>query len=227
MRVAINGRSILLKQRTGIGRYTYHLLDSLGKLDHTNEYILHAPQRLFDSKRNVPDFLRYKNFKSHVDRFQRGVGKADIYHLPCPDVIGPYEGKLVVTVHDMIYKTYPQSHTSQTIALTEKYMKTIVAKADKIICISENTRRDLHSFLKFPHEKSCVVHNGVDHDIFYPLSLQERLKAAGLLKDLGIDSQYVLYVGTIEPRKNLNGLLESFALLKSKNSFSDSWSLPA
>src|ERR1700691_2974868 len=150
MRIAVNCRSILLSQRTGIGRYTYHLLDNLGQIDHANEYILHAPQRLFDFKRRLPDFSRYKNFKKHVDLRRQGTGKSDVYHLPSPGAIGPYSGRLIVTVHDLIYKTYPQSHTPQTIELTEKYMQAITAKADKIICISENTRRDLHAFFNIP-----------------------------------------------------------------------------
>ncbi len=219
MRIAINCRSILLNQRTGIGRYTYHLLDNLGKIDHADEYVLHAPKRLLDLKRHLPDFSRYKNFKSRVDRFRRGAGKGDIYHLPCPDRIGPYSGKLVVTIHDLIYKTYPQAHTPPTIDITEKYMQAIAAKADQIICISENTRRDLHAFFNIPLEKTCVVYNGVDHHLFYPLSPIERLEAANHLKQLGIDKPFILYVGTIEPRKNLAGLLESFALLKGKRVF--------
>jgi glycosyltransferase involved in cell wall biosynthesis len=219
MRIAINGRSILLSQRTGIGRYTYHLLDSLGKIDQANEYILYAPKRLFDFKRRLPDFSRYKNFKNRIDCFHQGVGKSDIYHLPSPDAIGPYQGKLVVTIHDLIYKTYPQAHTAQAIEQTEKHMQSIVTKADRIICISDNTRRDLHASFHLPLEKTCVVYNGVDHQTFYPLSPQERLDAGGQLKELGIDKPYILYVGTIEPRKNLTGLLESFALLKSKKIF--------
>ncbi len=219
MRIAINCRSILLSQRTGIGRYTYHLLDNLGKIDPANAYVLHAPKRLFDFKRRLPDFSDHKNLKRYTDFFQRGVGKCDVYHLPCPDVIGTYSGKLVVTIHDLIYKTFPQSHMPQTIELTEKYMQGIAARADKIICISENTRRDLHAFLDIPVEKSCVVYNGVDHSMFYPLSPEERINAAGQLKEMGIGRPYILYVGTIEPRKNLTGLLESFALLKSRRMF--------
>jgi len=219
MRIAINGRSILLSQRTGIGRYTYHLLDNLGKIDHTNEYILHAPKRLFDLKRRLPDFSRYKNFRNRVDYFHQGTGKSDIYHLPSPDIIGTHSGKLIVTIHDLIHKAYPQSQTPQTTELTEKYMRDIAVKADHIICISENTRQDLHNFLNIPLEKTCVVYNGVDHHLFYPLSSQERLDAANQIKEHGIDKPYILYVGTIEPRKNLAGLLESFALLKSKKIF--------
>ena len=222
MRIAINCRSILLSQRTGIGRYTYHLLDSLGKADQANQYILHAPKRLFDFKRRLPDFSRYKNFKNHLDYFHHGVGRADIYHLPSPDRIGAYSGKLIVTIHDLIYKTFPQGHMAETIELTEKYMKDIARKADGIICVSENTRRDLHRFFDIPQEKSCVVHNGVDHAVFFPLAQDERLQAATGLKSLGINKPFILCVGTIEPRKNLAGLLESFALLKSKMKFQGS-----
>lgn len=219
MRIAINCRSILLSQRTGIGRYTYHLLDNLGKIDHANEYILHAPKRLFDFKRRLPDFSRYNNFKRHVDYFRGGIDKTEIYHLPCPDLIGPYKGKLIVTIHDLIHKTYPQSQTQQATELTEKYIKDIALKADGIICISENTRRDLHKFFDIPPEKSSVVYNGVDHEVFYPLSPQDRSNALGQLKELGIDRPFILFVGTLEPRKNITGLLESFAILKSKNIF--------
>jgi glycosyltransferase involved in cell wall biosynthesis len=219
MRVIINCRSILLDQRTGIGRYTYNLVENLGKIDHVNEYILHAPQRLFDLKRHLPDFSTYKNLKKRTDFFHRGAGRGDIYHLPCPDAIGPYTGKLVVTIHDLIYRAYPQGHNPQTIELTEKYMQAITSRAAQIICISENTRRDLHSFFDFPLERSCVVYNGVDHGIFYPFSPQECIQASDQLKKMGIDKPYVLYVGTIEPRKNLTGLLESFALLRSKRAF--------
>ena len=139
MRIAINARSILLSKRTGIGRYTYHLLDYLGKIDTANQYLLHAPKSLFDFKRRIPNFSRYKNFKNHLDFFRCGVGATDIYHLPCPDRIGPYQGKLVVTIHDLIHRTYPQSQTPQTTELTEKYIQDIVHKADKIICISEKS----------------------------------------------------------------------------------------
>lgn len=170
-------------------------------------------------KRRLPDFSRYKNFKGRLDFFHQGICKSDIYHLPCPDGIGPYEGKLVVTIHDLIYKTYSQGHTPQSIELTEKHMKDIASRADRIICVSKNTRRDLHSLFNIPLEKTCVIYNGVDHNIFYSLSPQERLNAASQLKELGIDKPYILYVGTIEPRKNLRGLLESFALLKFKKVF--------
>ena len=221
MRIAINCRSILLSQRTGIGRYTYHLLDSLGTIDQVNEYILHTPKGLFDLKRKLPDFSGFKNLKRYPDYLNQGVPvrRYDLYHYPCPDHVEHPMGKLVFTVHDLIYKVCPQAHTPQTIETTEKHMRLIASKADKIICVSESTRSDLHRSFDIPMQKTEVVYNGVDHGVFYPLSGQEHLEAKLELKRLGIDRPYVLYVGTIEPRKNLKGLLESFAVLKDRKVF--------
>lgn len=219
MRIAVNCRSILLNQRTGIGRYTYHLLDSLGQIDHANQYILHTPKGLFDFKRSLPDFSDYKNLKRYPDYFRQGAGGADVYHLPCPDDTTSCEGRLVVTIHDLVHKTYPQAHTSQTIELTEKYMTQIAAGARKIICISENTRRDLHAFYDIPKDKTCVIYSGVDGHVFHPLSLQERKTCQAYLAQLGIFQPYVMFVGTLEPRKNLEGLLEAFSILHARKIF--------
>ncbi len=223
MRIAINCRSILLDHRTGIGRYSYNLLDCLGQIDKGNSFLLYAPKRCFDFKRRLPLFP-YKNFKPLVDLFnagpQRLFKKVDLYHLPSPQVIEQVKKvKLVVTVHDLIYKTYPQSHTPETLQAAQRQMEFIVRYADKIICVSQSTRTDLHRFFNLPLEKTCVIYNGVDRNLFYPLDESQRILARERLKCLGINQRFILFVGTVEPRKNLTGLLHSFALLKSEQAF--------
>ena len=213
MRIAVNCRSVLLSNRTGIGRYTYHLLDALGGIDPINGYVLYAPKRLFDVKRQIP-FFPYRNFKASYDYFHGGPPAADVYHVPCPDNLVRFDGKLVATIHDLIYQTYPQGHTRQTIAMTHHFMEQTVKRADKIICASESTRRDLHAFFDFPKEKSCTILNGVDHRIFYPL--QDKREALSFLKECGMEPGFILFVGTIEPRKNLPGLLEAMGRVKAE-----------
>ena len=212
MRIVVNCRSILLSNRTGIGRYTYNLLDQLGTIDTTNQYSLYAQKKLFDTKRKLPAF-NYPNFTQAVGPFSRTVPSGDIYHLPCPAEIEKFNGKVMVTIHDLIHKTYPQSHTQETIDLTEKHMQGIIARADQIICTSESTRHDLHRFYDFPQTKSCAVLNGVDHKIFY--SLKDKSMARHFLKTKNIGDNFLLFVGTLEPRKNLLGLLYAMAMLKS------------
>jgi len=211
MRIAINCRSILLSSRTGIGRYTYHLIDALGKIDPNDKFLLYAPQRMMDTKRQLPSFP-YPNFSSQVDFFRQGPKPSDIFHLPCPDRIGQFKGKVVVTIHDLIHKTYPQAHTKETIELTEGHLNWIAKRADWIICISENTRKDFHRFYNFPQERTCAILNGVEHEIFYPL--KDTAAAGDFLKGLGVEPGFILCVGTIEPRKNVQGVLEAMAQMK-------------
>ena len=222
MRIAINCRSILKKHLTGIGRNTFHLLDYLGRIDHANKYLLYSPKRLFDFKRRFPQFS-YPNFSIKQDVFGLGpsrcVGPHDVYHIPSPGAVPDHKAPVVVTVHDLIYKMHPQSHTPETIALTECYMQDITAKAAKIICVSESTRRDLHHFFDLPQERSCVVYNGVDHDRFFLLSEKQKVKAIRVLADKGVEGPFLLCVGTIEPRKNLPNVLKALAVLRQKKQF--------
>ncbi len=222
MRVAINCRSILKPNLTGIGRNTSYLLNSLGKIDQENQYILYCSKRLFDSKRVLPCFP-YDNFKVKEDNFGFGprfmLGKHNIYHLPNPDDVPDHPVPIVVTIHDLIYKTYPQSHTQETIDLTHRYMQSVIKKAAKIICVSNQTRQDLHRYFDIPQTRSCVVYNGVDHEIFFKIEEQDLPAARVMLNKKGIDGPYILFVGTIEPRKNLANVLKAFALLVKKNKF--------
>ena len=211
MRITINCRSILKANPTGIGRYTNNLIRHLGAIDHSNQYCLYTPKGVFDFKRQLPVFA-FSNFKQELDMFNRGIKDTDIYHLPSPDKIGHVAAKLVVTVHDLIHQAYPQGHTPETIDITEKHMQQIIKRADHVICTSNSTRTDLHRFYEFPKEKSSAILNGVDHTIFY--QIKDKAEAQPLLIKLGVESGFILYVGTIEPRKNIQGVLEALAILK-------------
>ena len=223
MKVAINCRSFLTKQPTGIGRYAYHLVKSLAAVDQENDYQLYARPGLF---RNVNGLLRCKaqNFTLCSDRFGRGpaavLKKPDLYHEPSP---GPWEAPTgvpaVVTVHDVIIKAYPQGHTRETIDSGERYFKDIVRNAAKIICCSQNTRNDLQNYFSVPPGKMAMVYQGVDKEIFYPLGEDERPAAEKMIKDAGVDRDYLLSVGTIEPRKNLVNVIRAFHLLKTGGKF--------
>ena len=220
MHAVINCRSILKKTHSGIGRYTFQLVHALAGLDQQNKYSLYCPQGFFDFKRQVPD-APGSNFRIRRDYFKQGpervCGSHDLYHSPSPDDLFKVKGngKLIVTVHDLIYKTYPQGHTKETIALTDRFIRQALEKAHKIICVSQSTQEDLRKFFNLSADRSCVIYHGVDHQTFYP----QDDKRPGWLMEAGITKPFILFVGTLEPRKNLAGLLKSFALLKSSRKF--------
>ncbi len=223
MRIAINCRSFLQRQYAGIGRYAYNLVQSLGRIDTKNEYALYVRRKPFEFKRRVPH-PPAKNFSVKVDWRNAGLfktfGPVEIYHSPSPDSLEIDNTKIIVTVHDLIYKTYPQGHTPETIAQTERQLNEAVAKASKIICTSQSTLNDLHKYFSVEKSRTCTAYQGVDKDVFYPLKSEEKDAALRILKKKGITQPFILFVGTIEPRKNIANLLEAFHHLRSRAKFS-------
>lgn len=223
MKIAFNCRSFLKKKKTGIGRYADHLVSDFVELNKEDEFILYCPKKLFDLKRKTPQ-INAANFKIKKDYFNRGVvksvGDVDVYHSPCPELLEKSNGyKTVVTVHDLIFKTCPNVHTERTIRMMEEQMDTILERADRIICISKSTSNDLMKYYPAEEDKIRLIYNGVDKTVFYPVTEQEKSRAQSCLKAKGIDGPYLLFVGTIEPRKNLRGLLEAYKMLKDRGDF--------
>jgi len=107
MKIAINCRSFLNKNYTGIGRYAHSLVNSLAEIDQENQYFLYAKKKLFDTKRVLPKFDN-ENFAVKRDRFSRGlsktVGSVDLYHSPSPDIVNIKNAKIIVTVHDLVFE---------------------------------------------------------------------------------------------------------------------------
>jgi glycosyltransferase involved in cell wall biosynthesis len=218
MRIAINCRSFLKHNYTGIGRYAYNLVQSLCEVDQVNEYWLYAQKKYFDFKRQLPR-VPARNFHVKVDWLGHGLARTlrdvDLYHAPSLESINIVHSKIVVTIHDLVYKTYPAGHTQQTIDLTEAQLQRITEQADKIICCSRSTMHDLCRYFPIAADKVCMVYQGVDKKIFFPLDEQQKLQAAEMLRHKGIPQRFILFVGTIEPRKNLQNLLLAFAEIKS------------
>jgi glycosyltransferase involved in cell wall biosynthesis len=223
MNVAINCRSFLNKEYTGIGRYTYHLIKSFAELDTENDYLLYAKKGMFSFNKRLPRF-HGKNIHLIIDRFNQGIektlGKFDIYHSPSPETISVNGGaKIIVTVHDLIFKTFPQGHTQKTVDDTEKQFINIKEKATKIICCSHNTMNDLQKYFNVPSEKIELIHQGVDKNLFYKIGPEEEALAQRTIWNKGVREPYILTVGTIEPRKNLENLLYAFDRLRTRKEF--------
>ncbi|MDP8211896.1 MAG: glycosyltransferase family 1 protein [Candidatus Zapsychrus exili] len=223
MKIAINCRSFLNRKYTGIGRYAYHLLKSLSKIDEKNKYLLYVKKGFISINKRMPNFDS-KNFCPKVDCFDKGMdktlGKVDIFHSPSPDSLNINGGaKIIVTVHDLIFKTFPQGHTQKTLDDTEKQFEYICQRASKIICCSKNTVSDLESYFNIKKEKVSLVYQGVDKSVFYPIGEDESRLADHVIRSKGIRDPFLLSVGTIEPRKNLENVLQAFDKLRTRRQF--------
>jgi glycosyltransferase involved in cell wall biosynthesis len=120
----------------------------------------------------------------------------------------PRGPKLSATVHDLTSWVVPQFHTQAQRSADEAFGE-VVRSADGLICVSENSRRDAERILRLDPRKMTVIHPGVPRS-YFNVGPQESAAAAGALH---LRMPYFLFVGTIEPRKNLDGLLSAWLSL--------------
>jgi glycosyltransferase involved in cell wall biosynthesis len=114
----------------------------------------------------------------------------------------------VVTIYDLTALLFPEYHTADTRELQQRKYRFAQEEADAVIAISEATKRDIVSHLEIPAERVHVVHGGTN-PAFRPI--EDRQAVAQALAPLGlVPGNYILYVGTIEPRKNLVRLVEAY-----------------
>lgn len=133
---------------------------------------------------------------------------ADVFHFFNFIVPPKVKGRIVNTVHDLVFFTYPETVEKSNLLRMTKNIKRSCDMSDIIICVSENTKRELVNILNIPESKTRVVYNGVDHTRFntdVPKYSNDK-----------IPKDYILYIGTLEPRKNLPTLIKAYASSKAK-----------
>lgn len=127
-------------------------------------------------------------------------------------IVPPFvRGKTVVTVHDLTYITHSETMDKKARLVLKLTAKRSMKRADKIIAVSEFTKNEIVRYLSISPEKISVVYNAVDTEVYrsdYSASEVEHVK-----DKYGIVGEYFLYLGTLEPRKNLERLLAAYARL--------------
>ena len=140
--------------------------------------------------------------------------KSDITHF-FNYIVPPFvHGKKVVTVHDMVYKSFPDTVRGRTKYMLDIGLKRSMKRADLIVTDSEFSKREIVKYFPQHESKIRVVPCGVDTERFHPCDSPERISK--VKKSLEIEGDYFLYVGTIEPRKNLERLITAYAAFVKK-----------
>ncbi len=231
LRIGIDYTSAV-NQNAGIGRFVRSLVGALLERDQQNRYLLlHAAPNpgatpRFPTGRNVgrlPLRLteRWVNILWHRGRLPLPIdwltGPLDIFHSP--DFVLPpvRRARSILTVHDLAFLLYPEYAHDRLRAYLEKAVPRSVHRADFVVADSENTRNDVIVLLGVSPERVTVVPGGVDAS-FKPVEDPGRL--AALRRQIGLDEEtpFILFVGVLEPRKNLAGLIAAFGILKARRS---------
>jgi glycosyltransferase involved in cell wall biosynthesis len=204
--------SALRAPQSGVATYTANLLEQLERLEydeilpmaHTSisqnggrhDHALRLNKTLW-MQTLLP--LQLSRIAADVCHFTNSVGS---WWTPCPSV---------VTIHDTTLWMFPQFHPRRRLLAMRPFIPLGAARAKAIIAVSAATKRDVVRTLKVPERKVHVVYEAPAPQ-FRPLPRGEALEA--VRRKYGLPPAFVLYVGTIEPRKNLSRLLQAFELLR-------------
>jgi glycosyltransferase involved in cell wall biosynthesis len=206
---------------TGVGWYLHHLIHEWSRRDDV-ELLLFGDARITDAgpflHAELPPNVRLCTFDLRgrpLSRFSRpmtaaayvawlGISDCDVFfgaNYFLPRLHGAIAKRRVVTVHDLTYKRHPELLQKETLENLERTMARELMLADRIVCVSESTRRDLLAFYPIDPSRAVAIHSGLG-----TLATPEPVD--------GLPSRYILFVSTIEPRKDLGTLIDAFQRLR-------------
>jgi len=211
---------------SGIGRYTAILSDNIGKHSavETVRYFDHKrllpkrPEFNRSNKTNALSALLHSVVNSPfispfaISYFHYQIAKQinvlhDFIYHETNYILLPFGGKTISTIHDLSYIHYRDLHPKSRIRYFEKEMPKTIEKADHFIAVSQFTKNEMVNILGVDSQRVTVVPEGVTEQ-FRPQTRNEILPV--LEKHNLTDKNYVLLVGSIEPRKNIGHFLEAY-----------------
>jgi glycosyltransferase involved in cell wall biosynthesis len=230
MRIGIDARTILNPEKgedIGVGHYTYQLIRNILEMDKENEYVLffdfHVREKDIKkfTKPNVKiKFYPFSDYKKYLPgAYSEILGtatlskeKLDVLHSTSPHSRIPsgYRGKCIVTFHDLSAYKIPQCYPKIKGARDRAVCKLMAGKANRIIAVSQSTKKDVENIFHVSPEKIEVIYSGLDKRFFE----EPKVDGQKILNKYGINKKYILFLGTLEPSKNITRLLEAFASFK-------------
>lgn len=210
-------------QRAGVGRYTRalaeHLPDALAAGDSLEVFYFdfqRQGQRLDDPRvrervvRWIPGRIMQTAWKRlRFPPFDWLAGGADVYHFP--NFIRPslLRGRSVVTLHDVSFLRMPETTEAKNLSYLRARIQNTVRRCDAVITDSRFSAREIEELLPVSADRIHPIHLGLSHGT-YSLTPATR---NDLLIRVGLDKPFMLFVGTLEPRKNIPFLIEVFEAL--------------
>jgi len=215
MRIGIDAR-LLHYSEAGISQYILRLLEGLARLEIEEEIVVLRSRKQQPAAMSGLPFRSLALWTPPHNRFEQFALpleltrlKLDLLHSP--DFIPPLRRRFrsVITVHDLAFLRYPHLLTRES-AHYYAQIDQGARSADRVIAVSESTKRDVIQLLGVPEDRVVVIYEAYN-PAFRPLPAGEQVSA---VRDrYGLPERFVLFVGTIEPRKNLPTLLKAFRLL--------------
>lgn len=230
MKIGIYIEVLKASEKTGIGRYVEGLIKALSNIDAINEYFLYYQAPLF-GEQPAFDIPIGKNFTLRPVKFPSkwfderprlwwdhylpliiNIDKLDVFHGPNHFIPAKGACKKIVTIHDIAY-FYMNVHGKGMDRILENWTRKSLQAADKIITVSDATGHDCINEGTEP-SKVQTVYQGFESS-YEHLKLSEKIKKQ-VINSMQLPEKCILFLGSLQPRKNLTQLIEAFALIANK-----------
>lgn len=217
MQILIDATPLLLRS-AGVKNYTYYWIQHLWQLARNDRILtLSALASLgpLNHERSITGPVRTymhlglvfaANTAPSLSLVRWTMPKADVFHVSNQIRFPPKGVRLTATIYDMTCRLMPEFHTAANIRADESLARNVLARADRLIAISENSRQDAVRLLGLDATRIEVIYPGVPEVYF---GAQARPS----------ERPYVLYLGTIEPRKNVDTLLDAWSGFRLRTAF--------
>lgn len=233
MKIAFDGQTLLEKEKTGIGYYTEGLVEHIIEQNAEDQFYINV----FSFKQNrikekILEKYQKKNTKIQICKwfplrlykmiwniipipywlfFKKKMDLTHFFNFYIPPFV---KGKRVCTIHDMTIKAYPKTVRIENRIMMMLNLKKTCKRADRIITSSEFSKKEIVKYMDVNPDKISVLYSGVNLDLYKPCKNLEKIKK--VRDKYSIPDKYYLYLGTLEPRKNIERLIMGYGILKSK-----------
>jgi len=231
--IGIDGTEANVPRRVGVNQFAFHVLWGIYKLRKTNPRYCRGQYRIFLPQKPLADlppqtaWWQYEVFGPPAFWTWTGLPKRLFLGRPKPDVLyspshyGPGFSPVpfVVSIMDLGYLRYSDQFTKKDFLQLRYWTSWSARKARKIITISEFSKKDIINTFKIKPDKIIVAHPGFKKKIASkgtPIS-----SLSSLRKKYRLEDNYLLFLGTLKPSKNIEGLIKAFHLLVNKKGVSD------
>ena len=233
MKIAFDAQLLFEEEKTGIGWYISKLIEN-AVLNDENEYYLNyfSFRKQAEKLETLKPYMRPNvrpqvcswmplGLSKKIEKFAeipygsfmpKDVDITQFFHYKIPKGAKGLKG---VVIYDMVWRRYPETMSDVVREDMDRTMLYIRERADFIITISEFSKKEIAELLPYPEEKIFVVPCGVDFDRFYVMEDDAGVEAVKQKYDISGD--YILYLGTLEPRKNIENLIRAYHIYLSQN----------
>ena len=223
VRIAIDARKL---HDYGIGTYVRNLVREFARQDSPEHYVLicHPDDAAFVRELGPRFEPLIDPSASYSVREQFSVpmhlrrARVQLFHSPHYVVSPLTPGPVVVTIHDCIHLRFPQYLPNRAAYVYARaFMALGARRARRVMTVSQASKEDIQHYLRTPAQKIDVIHNGLDSRF---LRAPDEANVARVRDRFMLNSPFVLYTGNIKPHKNVERLIEAFALMR-KNGHED------